>query len=147
MSGGHDSILQLGNVLHTTVSWYMHALLENDWGHARRCVGVGDELSMIFSNIKDQAWSHYKHLHHYHNLKKPSINLRPRRIILQWWWTMVVYTSVKYWHTAESVGDQSKMSWRQEAARKLPCPTLQWKNGNKNHNMSSPHKVKYVSFD
>jgi hypothetical protein len=49
--------------LHTTASWNMCALLENNRTHASSFVGVGDEVSMIFSNSKDEPWSQYKHLH------------------------------------------------------------------------------------
>jgi hypothetical protein len=53
----------------------MDALLKNNGGHSGCCIGVGYELSMIFSNTEDQAWSQYKQLHEMEYLIETEINL------------------------------------------------------------------------
>jgi hypothetical protein len=65
----------------------MYAFLEDNRIHASFCVGVGHELSVIFSNIKDQAWSQHKHLYAKENVKKSTIEYLSfhRLEILQKW--------------------------------------------------------------
>jgi len=47
----------------------MCAFLEDNRIHASFCVGSGQELSVVFSNTKDEAWSQYKYLHAKENLR------------------------------------------------------------------------------
>jgi hypothetical protein len=47
----------------------MDALLKINGSHIGCCIRVGYELSMIFSNTEDQAWSQHNHLH---DLEYPS---------------------------------------------------------------------------
>jgi hypothetical protein len=51
------------NSLHSTASWYMYTLLEDNRIHANVCFRTGNEFCVIFSNAKDEAWSQHKHLH------------------------------------------------------------------------------------
>jgi len=53
----------------------MDSLLESNWSYSGCCIGVGHELSMIFSNAKDEVWSQHKHLHELKDLTETEIDL------------------------------------------------------------------------
>jgi len=53
----------------------MDALLESNCRHGSSCLGVGHELSMIFSKAKNEAWSQYKYLQGNDELKEAKINI------------------------------------------------------------------------
>jgi len=76
--------------LHSTASWYMYTLLEDNRSHASFSIGFGHELCMIFSNTKDEAWSQHEHLHTQENFKSTREYLSYHKIwILQKWWAVV----------------------------------------------------------
>src|SRR6266481_4203937 len=64
----------------------MCALLENNRTRASSFVGVGEEVSVIFSNSKDEPWSQYKHLHNSGKIEnaKNDSRLHRSRVLLKW---------------------------------------------------------------
>lgn len=48
--------------------------MEDNCSHGDPCIGVSYELSVIFSNIEDEAWSQYKHLYERENLENTAIS-------------------------------------------------------------------------
>ena len=61
--------------------------MKSDRSHANSFIGVGDEVSIIVSNSKDEAWSQYEHLHDFGRwIHKASKYLKCQwsRVLLKW---------------------------------------------------------------
>jgi len=74
--------------LHAIASWKVYALLKSDRSHANSFVGVGDEVGIIVSNSKDEAWSQYEHLHDFGtwtHKDSRDLNCQWSRALLKWW--------------------------------------------------------------
>lgn len=107
--------------VHIAASWHGQdtMLLESNGSHASCSIGVSHEFSVILSNAQDKAWSQYKHLHDYGELKDAIINLSSHGTwLLQKWWGVVrCRRHVIDWHIVTFEDSSTKL--RQEAAANL----------------------------
>jgi len=110
----------------------MYTVLEDNRSHAIFCVGVSHEISVIFSNAKNQAWPQHKHLHAQENFKS-TIEYQSS---YGFWslpkWLAVCTGRCQTGHRTMSSGER-KLSWRQETAAKLAHAELSVKQWTDSH--------------
>jgi hypothetical protein len=66
------------HALHTGARWDLSAFLKSNCTHTSTLVRVSHEVSVIFSNAKNETRPQHKHLNRLDNLKNAEINITSR---------------------------------------------------------------------